>query len=246
MAILGGITLFFRGESWFFVLFISISVIYLIITIYGSFQIKANYFLNSINKGVKDGIALSFDDGPDPETTPKILDILRHQEIKASFFVIGKMAEKYPELLKTIEKDGHIIANHSYDHNNAMGFFGINKLATDIEKCSGIIEHITGKKPLLFRPPFGVTNPRYAVVLKNLRLTSIGWSGRSFDTITNSKNTLLKRVKKSIGRGAILLFHDTQKVTLEILPNIIEYCKENGVKIVPLHELIEQEPYEKV
>ena len=228
-----------------FVLLISLIVlIYLACIIYGSFQIKANYFLNSINKGVTDGIALSFDDGPDPEITPKILKILRENNVKASFFVIGKKIEMNPEILTSIAADGHIIANHSYEHDPAIGFWTKGKLAADLEKCSSLIAKTIGKKPLLFRPPFGVTNPRYASVLKKLNLTSVGWSGRSLDTVVNNKKELLQRVIKSIKNGTILLFHDTQKITLEILPDILEYCNKNGIKIVPLQEFINQKPYE--
>lgn len=236
----------FMDSSWFFLFITFISVSYLILTIYGSFQIKANYFFTSINKGGTEGIALSFDDGPDPELTPKILSLLREQKIKATFFVIGKKAEQHPEILNAMDADGHIIANHTYTHSRAMGFFRTNKLSSDIEMCSDIIERITGKKPLFFRPPFGVTNPRYSKVLRKLKLFSIGWSSRSFDTVTENKNVLLKRVKKSIKKGAILLFHDTQNITMEALPDIIEYCHKNAIKIVPLQELINRNPYEVV
>ncbi len=238
------ITVCFNKLPFFFWVFVAIAIIYFIITSYGSFQIQFNYFINSINKGFNAGIVLSFDDGPDPDITPKILEILKTNGIKASYFVIGEKAEKHPLILKAIQEGGHIIANHSYGHNYSIGFFSTRELSIDIEKCSEIIEQITGKKTHFFRPPFGVTNPRYSTVLKRLKLTSIGWSGRSLDTITSNKDILFKRVKKSIGPGAILLFHDTQLVTLEALPNIIEYCKENGVKIVPLQELISQNPYE--
>ncbi len=203
------------------------------------------FFLNSICSGENEGIAFTFDDGPDPVTTPKILDILRTEKIKATFFVIGKRAEKYPEIVKEIDREGHIIANHSYEHSNTIGFFLTGKLADDIEKCSNAIEQIIGKKPTLFRPPFGVTNPKYARAIKKFNLISIGWSGRSLDTITTNKISLVNRVRRAIKQGAILLFHDTQNVTLEALPEIIDLCKKNGIKIVPLQELIKHEQYEK-
>src|SRR5687767_1647771 len=103
-------------------LFSAIVVTYITLTILGSLQIQFNYFLNSMNFTQKDGIVLTFDDGTDPQTTPLILDQLREQNIKACFFVIGKKAEKYPGILMAIEKDGHTIGNHSYDHHISMGF----------------------------------------------------------------------------------------------------------------------------
>lgn len=212
----------------------AIVVAYLTITILGSFRIQWNYFLESKNTTDENGVIFTFDDGPDPGSTPIILDQLRAQNIKAVFFVIGKKAEKHPELIHSIEKDGHIIGNHSYDHNVGMGFFPKNKLTADIEKCSKIVKDITGKNPVFFRPPFGVTNPRYGYALKKLNLMSIGWSGRSFDTISTSKDALIARVKNYLNPGTILLFHDDQKITAEALPEIIHYCKEKGIKIVSL------------
>lgn len=240
MVILTSISIFFWGGPGLWIVISVVVILYLAITIFGSFQIRFNYFINSINRGKKEGIALTFDDGPDPETTPIILNLLREQNIKASFFVIGKKAEKYPEIITNIEKDGHIIGNHSYAHDPLMGFFNLNKLTSDIEKCSKIVKQLTGKTPLFFRPPFGVTNPKYAAALKKSGLMSIGWSGRSFDTISKNKNNLLIRVKKYLDPGTILLFHDDQKITVETLPEIIQYCKEKGIKIVPLQDLIDK------
>lgn len=209
-------------------------VCYLIFTLIASFQISWNYFITSICKINSKGICLSFDDGPDPATTPKILEILKSNNLKAVFFVIGKKAAQYPALIQLIQENGHVIGNHSYDHNNSIGFFSSKKLIRDLEMCSETIEKIAGNKPKYFRPPFGVTNPRYQKVLKKLNLISIGWSGRSFDTVTKSKEKLLKRVDKYLSNGVILLFHDNQKITVEILPEVLERCKKKGIKIVPL------------
>lgn len=234
IGLLAAIAFLFWGQFLFWILLSFILIAYLTITFLGSFQIQWNYFLNSVNTSEKDGVVFTFDDGPDPETTPMILEQLRAQNIKACFFVIGKKAEKHHELIRAIEKDGHIIGNHSYDHHVGMGFFPKQKLSADIEKCSKIVKDITGKTPTFFRPPFGVTNPRYGYALKKLNLMSIGWSGRSFDTISSNKDALIARVKKHVKPGTILLFHDDQKITVEALPEIIHYCKEKGIKIVSL------------
>ncbi len=98
-------------------------------------------------------------------------------------------------------------------------------------------------KPVFFRPPFGVTNPRYANVLKRLNLLSIGWSIRSMDTKAKSKETLLNKITTSIEKGSLILMHDTQQVTLETLPSLIQYCNSKNIKIVPLAELINKQPY---
>ena len=216
---------------------------YISIVVYGSSQIQANYFLKSINKGNTSGITLTFDDGPNAEITPKILEVLSKENIKATFFVIGKNAEQYPELLKEIHQQGHTVANHSYCHSNALGFFSSAKLKEDFEKCNQLIQKIIGKVPLFFRPPFGVTNPRYANVLGRLKLISIGWTVRSMDTMATSKEFLLEKITSSITEGSIILLHDTKQITLETLPLLIEHCKNKNIKIVSLPELINKEPY---
>lgn len=221
----------------------SVLAIYISIVVYGSSQIQANYFVNSINKGDNDGIALTFDDGPHSEITPKILEVLAIEKVKAAFFVIGKNAEQYPELVREIIQGGHTIANHSYCHSNSLGFFSESKLKKDFEKCNSIILKIIGRQPVFFRPPFGVTNPRYANVLKRLNLLSIGWNVRSMDTTVKSKDTLLAKITTSIEKGSIVLLHDTKQITLETLPLVIQYCKNKNIKIVPLPELINKEAY---
>lgn len=244
LAILSLIFFLLRKETYFWFLVFSIVLVYLAIVVYGSSQIKANYFLNSVNRGKIDAVTFTFDDGPDIELTPKILELLEAEKIKATFFVIGKKAEQHPELLKAMYKQGHTIANHSYSHSNFIGFFSSKKLENDIQRCSEIIEKVIGKSPLYFRPPFGVTNPRYSNVLKKTGLISIGWTIRSFDTSVKNKKKLFERITKSIANGSIILFHDTQNITVEVLSDIIKFYRQHNVKIVSLPELINLRPYD--
>lgn len=233
-------------ETYFWFLVFSIVFIYLAVVVYGSSQIKANYFINSISRGKTDAVTFTFDDGPDKELTPKILAILETEKIKATFFVIGKKAEQYPELLAEMSRQGHAVANHSYSHSNFIGFFSSRKLENDIKKCSEIIEKAIGNKPLYFRPPFGVTNPRYSIALKKTGLISIGWTIRSFDTAVKNRKKLFERVTKSLTDGSIILFHDTQNSTVEALPDIIKFYRQRNVKIVSLPELINLSSYKNV
>ena len=160
--------------------------------------------------------------------------------------MIGKKVEQHPELLKEMDQQGHTIANHSYSHSNTIAFFSRQKLLDDISDCSAAIEKVIHKKPLFFRPPYGVTNPRYPTVLSKLKLQSIGWTVRSFDMQFKESRKLLKRITGLLNKGSIVLLHDTQQVTLETLPLLIEYCRNKKIKIVSLPELINIEPYEKV
>lgn len=203
-----------------------------------------NYFVKSINKGSKKGISFTFDDGPDENITPQILDLLAKENIKATFFIIGNKITTNKALLQRISEEGHIIANHSYSHSKKTTLFSSKKLEEDIAKCSEYIFDVTNKQSLFFRPPFGITTPRYKRALTRLNMQSIGWSIRSLDTIEKNKDVLYKKIISKLTNGSILLFHDTQQVTLEVLPEIIRYCNTNGIKIVPLPDLINQNPYE--
>lgn len=228
---------FYRDSNHLFLMSGIVIILFLGLTIYGVFQIRFNYFVDSINKGKGSSVYLSFDDGPDPEITPKILEILESENIKAAFFVIGNKVELYPGIVKELHEKGHLIANHTYSHSNKIAMLSKEKLMNDINKCSAAIEKAIGKPSLYFRPPYGITTPRYRSVLNQLKLTSFGWTLRSFDTLMKSKEQLINRVARLISPGSIILLHDNRKVTLEALPGIISHCKKNGIKIASFAEL---------
>jgi len=234
----------FYGSSYIIYSISGIVLIYLVLIISGSGLIQLNYFVKSINKGSGKGVAITFDDGPDAQTTPQILAILAKENIKATFFVIGHKIEANKELLQRIHYEGHTVGNHSFSHTKKLTSSSTNLLRADFLKCSKSIEYVINEKPIFFRPPFGVTNPRYKRAIIALSLKSIGWSIRSLDTKTNNAKQLYNSLIKKISKGSIILFHDTQKVTVEVLPQIIEHCKNNGIKIVPLPQLINERPYE--
>ncbi len=234
---------FFYGHENFWIWFFLLILISLCITSFGAYKIQWNYFLKSIHAGKPLGIALTFDDGPEPATTPAILEILKKYQAKATFFVIGKKAVLYPELIHQIVEEGHTLANHSYSHSNWIGFFSEKKLQADISRNTELIKKLSGKQTRFFRPPFGVTNPKYRRILKSLNLISIAWTLRSYDTTISNKEKLVKRITNNLFPGTIILLHDNQNITLEALPDILKYCNTFGINIVNLADLIEQEPY---
>lgn len=225
-----------KDDSCLFIWLLLVGLLFLLITAYGAYEIRFNYFLESVNKGSSDKLVLTFDDGPDPIITPKILQILKENGVKATFFLIGNRAAEYPELVRQIYEEGHEIGNHSYCHSYNLGFFSEKKLRQDLERCSEVLTSLLAKKVLFFRPPFGVTNPRYARVVKQLGLNSVGWSLRSLDTKIKSKDALLMRITSTMQKGDIILLHDTQEVTLEILPLFFEFCTQNGFQFRTLSE----------
>lgn len=174
----------FFGEVpiWLYLLFI---VIWLIITAIGSFQIRWNYHLQSLNHNYKtsgNNISITFDDGPNPEFTLEVLKLLKDYSQHASFFLVGEMAKENKELVKQIIREGHSIGNHSYSHSKNFGFFSTRKIVEELQKTNTLLETITGKEIKLFRPPFGVTNPNIKKALRQTHHLSIGWSKRSYDT----------------------------------------------------------------
>lgn len=193
---------------------------YLTILFFGVKNICSQFFLKSKCKSEdKSKIHLTFDDGPSPETTPKILNVLKKHNQKATFFCIGHKIEKHPEIVKQIIEQGHEVGNHSYSHSNFFDFWGSKKIISEIEQTNKLIKEITEKDCNIFRPPFGITNPHIALSVKNLKMKVIGWSIRSLDTV-KTKQKVLQRIKNA-KNGDIILFHDTKEQTVEILDEFL-------------------------
>lgn len=209
----------------------AVAAMWIALTIYGSAVIGANWFIRSQNRLKSRAIALTFDDGPDPAVTPAVLSVLKEKRVPATFFLIGEKAEKYPHLVRQILADGHEVGNHSYSHSYWLGFFSTGKLREDLMKCSRVLEEISGEEVRLFRPPFGVTNPRYSRALASLALVPVGWSLRSYDTVTGSSARLLARLVSGVRGGRIVLMHDTLPQTAEALPSFLDYCRDKGIEI---------------
>jgi peptidoglycan-N-acetylglucosamine deacetylase len=184
-------------------------------------------------------IALTFDDGPDPDVTPKVLDILDAHHAKASFFVIGDKAAAHPELIREIVRRGHSIENHSRGHSNVYGFFGWTALRKDIGAAQEIIAGITGRSPAFFRSPMGIRNPLLDPVIAQLGLRYITWTRRGFDTVAVDPAIVLERLSRKLSAGDILLLHDRRTrgrraMVLEVLPALLDRITAAGLKPVSL------------
>ena len=202
----------------------------------GIFDIRRNMFVNSINSLEKDEICLTFDDGPDPVMTPKILDILNKYNIQANFFLIGMNSHKHKSIVKRIYSEGHIIGCHTYNHKLYFPLYPFNRIENELITTNNVISSITSEEITLFRPPFGITNPKISKVLKKLGMICIGWDIRSFDTITHNSEKLYRRVKKGIDKGgSVILFHDRCESTLDILERIIIYCIDKKLKFTTIN-----------
>jgi peptidoglycan-N-acetylglucosamine deacetylase len=189
-------------------------------------------------------VSLSFDDGPDPVLSPVILDVLKKHKVPAGFFLIGKKIVGNEALVKRIHEEGHIIGNHSFSHSNLWDFMSSEKMAADIEKTVSAIRDVTGKSARYFRPPYGVINPMVNKAVKKTGMFIVTWRFRSFDTTASSSDVLLKKTLKKVQAGDILLFHDSCKLTAEILEKLIVSLHERGLEFVPLDQLINLPAYE--
>lgn len=207
----------------------------------GSFSMSWKFFLNPItsNKFLKEKkIALTFDDGPNPDFTLEVLRILKEYNAKATFFCIGESIENHPELLETIAQAGHEIGNHSFSHHLMIDFNSTERWLHEIKQTDNSIHRITGKKPTLFRPPFGVTTPKLAKALKITEHKVIGWNIRSFDTVIKNPQQIVKRITKRIRPGAIVLLHDKQPNIVAVLEHLLQFLQEHEYKCVTINELI--------
>jgi len=211
------------NKSWWMAI-IPIILLYGGLMFYFSMNMRSNFFLKSTIRLPDERVMLSFDDGPHPIITPQILDILLKHNIHAMFFLIGKQIEAHPSIVERIVREGHMIGGHSYSHSNTFGLLNSKKVEAEIMRAQELIETFGGNK-LLFRPPFGVTNPRIAAVVKRHSLVTIGWTCRSYDTITKDAPKLLLRLKRKIRPGDIILLHDRIPQTLQVLDEFISWAK---------------------
>ncbi|OIP05385.1 MAG: hypothetical protein AUJ97_00965 [Bacteroidetes bacterium CG2_30_32_10] len=232
----------------------SISLLYLLIPIVlyistliiASFVVNSQFYVHTIcaKANTNNEIAITFDDGPNKEITPKILDILHKNNVLATFFCVGKRVIENKDVLLQIHQAGHLIGNHTYSHSKWFDLFSARKMANEFDNTNKSIFQIIGTKPVYFRPPYGVTNPTMKRPLRNFNFISIGWSLRSLDTVIKSKENVIERVVKKVKSGDIILFHDTVPHTPQIIDVFITTVISKGFKIVRIDDLINKKAYE--
>ncbi|MCC6932961.1 MAG: glycosyltransferase [Deltaproteobacteria bacterium] len=196
-------------------------------------------------------IAITFDDGPDPEYTAQILDVLKEKNVKAAFFLVGQNAASYPDIVKRIYAEGHEIGNHSYTHAN-LAEMSQRRAMLELNATQRIIESITGHVTTLFRPPYNAdvkpANIKECTALEvaqRLGYLVVMQSIDSEDWQEPEVNELLRRIKERRREGNVLLFHDAggdRSKTVEALPQIIDYLRRRGDEIVPLSTLVGSTP----
>lgn len=234
-----------QGYIAFFYVWIPI-FFYLLSLVLGSAFIRLNFYfhsLNQVNTKEKE-IAITFDDGPNSLITRKLLALLKENNTPATFFLVGKNISSNEQLVKAMHADGHIIGNHGYSHNRWFDLFSSSKMYDEISQTNQLIRQLTGNEPLLFRPPFGVTNPNLAKALKRADMESVGWSLRTLDTVRNKEN-VLKVLKNKTKPGSVVLFHDSDEKIPGIVEEYLQWLNNNQFKVVSFDKLFSINVYEQ-
>lgn len=187
-------------------------------------------------------IALTFDDGPWATTTSQVLDVLKKNNVKATFFVVGRQVQQHPQLLKQVVAGGHALGNHSWSHQ--YHFYNESAAARELDDTASLVYKISGIKTFLFRPPGGMLNNGLAAYAQNKKHAVIMWSADSRDWRyrRNSTQALIDSVLEEAKPGGIVLLHDgggDRSNTVQALPQLIAQLKKRGYKFVTVPELLE-------
>lgn len=220
------------------------SALYVAVLLAGVFVLRLRVFVDAMIRGPRGakGVVLTFDDGPDPTSTPRALDALDAARAKATFFVIGKKAEAHPDLVKDILARGHAIGLHSYAHDRLFALRGARAWRRDLKRGARVLHEITGSKPKLFRPPIGHTVPHTPRVVRELGMRVIGWDVGARDGVRADPKDVARRVVDGARDGSIVLLHDAAErgthdpAGVAALPAILEGLAKKGLPVVPLSE----------
>lgn len=207
---------------------------------YASYNIRSNIYIRVFHRQqtTEKIVALTFDDGPDPTETPRVLNVLKAQHIPACFFCIGSKIKGSEPLLHRMVEEGHLIGNHSYTHSNFFPFFGLSRMKRELQACREELEKATGQPITFFRPPFGVTNPTIARAIRQSGYTPIGWNIRTLDTYHPSPEKVLRRIRRKLCPGSVILLHDRMPQSAELVKQVLNLLHEEGYTVVRLDSMM--------
>jgi peptidoglycan/xylan/chitin deacetylase (PgdA/CDA1 family) len=196
--------------------------------------------------GVPTGVAITIDDGPDPDVTPHVLSQLAEYGAHATFFCVGVRVERYADLAREIATRGHHIENHSQTHRHSFSLMGPLGMGAEISAAQDSIQRVTGSRPRFFRAPAGLRNPFLDPVLARLQLRLASWTRRGFDTVDANANAVYRRLANPLQDGDILLLHDGnaarcrsgRPVILEVLPRLLDVMALKQLRPVTLRSAL--------
>ena len=232
------------GFSVHFAFYILLIASYITVSVTASFFICSGYHMKALcsRKTEQKVIAITYDDGPQPGNTGAILDVLKDRA-KATFFCIGRKIKGNESLLKRMHEEGHLVGTHSFSHSNWFDLYSSKKMQKELKQSEELVFEILGKKPLLFRPPYGVINPMLKRALGAFSFHIIGYSNRSLDTVTKDENKAIERLMRRLKPGDIVLLHDTVPYAASLLKKFLCLISEKGYIVIGLDELLNIQPY---
>lgn len=214
--------------------------------VWASANVGSGVYLKTRCRGRTDKayVALTFDDGPDAYMTPKVLDVLDRHGVKATFFVVGEKVRKFPDIVRRIVDEGHIVGNHTYSHSAVFTISGRRMVQKEIEDTQRAVDSIAGVQMLMFRPPFGVTNPIIGAAVRYCGLTGIGWSLRSFDTLKVDRSVVCRRIKRKLHNGAVILLHDRCDNADILLESVLKEIETRNLQVAGLDKIFDIKKHE--
>ncbi|MCR9243706.1 MAG: polysaccharide deacetylase family protein [bacterium] len=198
-----------------------------------------------------DAVALTFDDGPDPDFTPQVLDVLAAHGVQAAFFVVGERVRAHPELVRRMHAAGHLVCNHTDRHGFDFHFQLWRGAGAEIARCNAAITAAIGRTPRLFRSPQGFKNPALGDVLHRTGMTAVGWQARGLDAVTRDAAAIERRLVDGARPGGVLVMHDgaglggtgDRTPTLTALPRVLSGLRARGLRFARLDELLQVDAY---
>ena len=238
----GMLAVFALPEAWRAPSWIGLTVAFGALVVWGVVSIRSPYFGRALSSGRDEAaVALTFDDGPDPDATPALLELLRQRGVAATFFVVGERVRAHPDLVRRCAAAGHEIGNHSDRHSLLLNFRLPRGMTAELGACQETLERVLGSPAAYYRPPVGLRNPAVHRACARLGLTVVGWQVRGLDRSRRAPARVADRILRRLRPGGIVLLHDGgqgRERLLEITSAVLDGLDRRGLRPVALTRLL--------
>jgi peptidoglycan/xylan/chitin deacetylase (PgdA/CDA1 family) len=215
------------------------------VMVWGTVDLRSGVFVRARTRGPRPAqprVALTFDDGPDPQATPALLDLLAERGVKAAFFLVGERARAQPELVRRIAAEGHLVGNHSDRHGAFTNLYPRARLCRELAACQASLATLSGETPRYYRPPFGLANHAIHGAARLVGLEVVGWEVRGLDTGGRSAEAVVRRVLAGLTPGGIALLHDGGQAperVRAVVAGVLDGLAARGLEPVRLDALLD-------